>query len=347
MRLTAYLSNLKTIKEMDNNSASNFDFEKGNYYENTGLFVIKEVNQWIEEAKARPIPQKLFGDFWYEGELCILFADTNLGKSILAVQIGDSISRGRPIKNFILEAAAQSVVYFDFELSDKQFERRYSNEFQNHYHWHENLLRVELNSDEDIPNNKKFEDLLLESIEKTVQKTRTKILIIDNLTFLNNDSEKGSSASSLMKHLKKLKSEHGLSILVLAHTPKRDSTKPITRNDLAGSSRLMQFCDSSFAIGESHSEANIRYLKQIKVRNTSQEFGTNNVIVCELIKDNNFLQFNIITCSSEFEHLKEANHERQEVIDQAKQLSLEGKTQREIKDELGISLGAVNKYVNS
>jgi hypothetical protein len=60
--------------------------------ESKGLFTVKTASRWIEQAKTRPIPKMLFGEFWFEGELCILFADTNLGKSILAVQIGNSIS---------------------------------------------------------------------------------------------------------------------------------------------------------------------------------------------------------------------------------------------------------------
>jgi len=50
--------------------------------ESKGLFTVKTANRWIEQAKTRPIPQMLFSEFWFEGELCILFADTNLGKSI-------------------------------------------------------------------------------------------------------------------------------------------------------------------------------------------------------------------------------------------------------------------------
>jgi hypothetical protein len=42
--------------------------------------------------------------FWYEGELCILFADSNLGKSILAVQIGNSINTGIATEPFPIEA---------------------------------------------------------------------------------------------------------------------------------------------------------------------------------------------------------------------------------------------------
>lgn len=51
-----------------------------------GLFTVMPANKWIDIAKTRPIPQMLLGELWFESELCIMFADTNLGKSILAVQ---------------------------------------------------------------------------------------------------------------------------------------------------------------------------------------------------------------------------------------------------------------------
>ena len=65
--------------------------------ESKGLFTVKTASRWIAQAKTRPIPKMLFSELWFEGELCILFADTNLGKSIKAVQIGNSISKGEPI----------------------------------------------------------------------------------------------------------------------------------------------------------------------------------------------------------------------------------------------------------
>ena len=68
--------------------------------ENSGLLTVLSANKWIEQAKKRPIPKMLFSEFWFEGEICILFADTNLGKSILAVQICDSISKGEKINGF-------------------------------------------------------------------------------------------------------------------------------------------------------------------------------------------------------------------------------------------------------
>jgi len=314
--------------------------------ESKGLFTVKTASRWIEQAKTRPIPKMLFGEFWFEGEVCILFADTNLGKSILAVQIGNSISRGEQIRGFNLETTKQPILYFDFELSDKQFENRYSIQFEQHYNFDDNFIRVEINPDAEIPENQAFEDYLNCSLERSITETGAKVLIIDNLTYLKNGTETAKDALPLMKQLKALKSKYDVSVLILAHTPKRDLSKPITRNDLQGSKMLINFCDSSFSIGESHSDKNLRYLKQIKQRNTEQIYDAENVCVCQIYKPSNFLLFEFLNFGKEWEHLKQhTEKDRENTIEKVKELSQQGKSQRIISAELGISLGAVNKYL--
>jgi len=107
--------------------------ERANGAHNSSLFVCETMNQWMRDAQAKPIPRALFSEFWAEGEVAIFFGDTGIGKSILAVQLADSISRGRAVEGFTLEAARQRVLYFDFELSDKQQEKRYSKDYLEHY----------------------------------------------------------------------------------------------------------------------------------------------------------------------------------------------------------------------
>ena len=285
-----------------------------------GLLMVKEANVWIEEAKKRPIPNMLFSEFWHEGELCILFADTNTGKSILAVQIGNSIALGQTISGFKLEAERQKVLYLDFELSDKQFEVRYSENYKNHYHFDENFLRAEIDPDAEFAEGK-FEEFLYSSLEKSIKETQCKVLIVDNITYLKSETEKAKDALPLMKHLKALKSKFNLSILALAHTPKRDATKPINRNDLSGSKMLINFCDSSFSIGESQQENGGRYLKQIKARNTEVKFDSENVMLCQIAKPINFLMFEFITHANEQAHLKTmAPNQKEELIFRAKDL---------------------------
>lgn len=315
-------------------------------HESKGLFTVKTANRWIEQAKTRPIPKMLFGEFWFEGELCILFADTNLGKSILAVQIGNSISRGEQIRGFILETIKQPVLYFDFELSDKQFENRYSIKFEQHYQFDNNFIRVEIDSDANVPQGQSYEDYLNHSLERSIVETGAKVLIIDNLTYLKNETEKAKDALPLMKHLKALKNKHGLSILALAHTPKRDMSKPITRNDLQGSKMLINFCDSSFSIGESHSDKNLRYLKQIKQRNTEQIYDAENVCVCQIDKPGNFLLFELVNFGKEWEHLKQHTERDKESLNgKVTELKQQGRSLREIGAELGISHMKVSRIL--
>ena len=317
---------------------------------NNEFFIFKTANEWIDEAKNRPVPKMLFSEFWYEGELCILFSDTNLGKSILAVQIANTISKSEKEAGFKLEAEKQKVLYFDFELNDKQFENRYSNNYQDHYKFDSNFTRVELNPDANMPNGLNFEDCLVIALEELIINTNAKVLIIDNITYLKTETENAKNALPLMKQLKDLKKKHGLSMLILAHCPKRDLSKPITRNDLAGSKALINFCDSSFTIGESNLDKTFRYLKQIKQRNTEQVYDAENVIICEINKDENYLHFEFNDFGSEREHLRQKssetnNEERDNLIESVKNLSTEGMTQRQIANKLSISLGAVNKYL--
>jgi RecA-family ATPase len=329
------------MQDVDTHTAPAEQFDKS-----IGLFIIKTAGQWLEQANHRPIPRMLFGELWHESELSIFFADTNLGKSILAVQIGDSISKGIAIPGFKLEAEKQPIIYFDFELSDKQFENRYSIDYAQHYQFDDNFLRVEINPDADIPEKESFDSILYQSIEQSIIKSGARILIIDNLTYLKSATETSKDALPLMKELKTLKSKYGLSILCLAHTPKRDLTKPITRNDLAGSKMLINFCDSSFTIGESYSDKSLRYIKQIKQRNTEQLYDGENVITCQIDKPFNFLQFEFVDFGRESDHLKQCTDtENENISEKVQELKQQGKTLREIGSQLGISHMKVSRLL--
>ncbi len=310
------------------------------------LFTVKPANVFLEEAQKRPIPKKLFSEFWYEGELSILFADTNVGKSILAVQIGNSVASGTSISGFSMSAQEQKVLYYDFELSDKQFQNRYSLNYTINFEFSRNFYRAEINSDTDIPSRfKTFEEFLYYSLERDIIETESKVLIIDNITYLKTDTERAKDALPLMKFLKSLKNKYGLSILALAHTPKRDSTRPITVNDLQGSKMLSNFCDSIIAIGKSSKGENLRYIKQIKERATEKIYGEDHVIICEITKPNNFLHFEFKEYDEEKEHLKQLTEDERSLREfRSREFFDEGKSNVEIAKHFGVSEGAVRKW---
>ncbi len=300
--------------------------------EQIGMFIVKTANRTIKEAALRPNPDALWLSLWYEGEVCCLFSDSNLGKSIYAVQIAAQIAKTR------------KVLYFDFELSDKQFQLRYSDENGNLNQFPDNLYRVEINSDSlDVSD---FEQAIMNNIEQAALQTEAKILIIDNLTYLCIASEKGDAAGALMCRLIALKKKYGLSILVLAHTPKRCLSNPITQNDLAGSKKLYNFFDSVFAIGKSARDSNLRYIKQLKVRYGNYTYDADNVIVSAIEKTGSFLQFVNIGYATEKEHLKEpSDKDLSQETENIKQLAGQGKSIREIAKELNISKSKVGRIL--
>ena len=312
--------------------------------------MVRGANYWLQQASMAAVPKMLFGKFWHEGEVCILFADSNLGKSILAVQIADAITKGTGKNPFEVEAPAQPVVYLDFELTDKQFEARYSVDYANHYQFNNNFLRGKINSDIELPNGfDDFDEYLNHDLERIVIETGARILIIDNITYLRNETEQAKGALPLMKHLKNLKNKYDLSILVLAHTPKRDLSQPITSNDLGGSKMLMNFCDSAFTIGQSSADSGMRYLKQIKQRNTEQVYGDSNVCLCTIDKPHNFLQYHFFEFNHEWKQLarKRSDDQQKDKLTKALELKALNWTLREIGDELGLSFQRVDRMLRA
>lgn len=298
------------------------------------LLTVKTANQWIEEASQRPDPVPLWRPLWNEGEIACLFADSNLGKSIFGIEIANEIAKNR------------KVIYCDFELSDKQFQLRYTGTFDT-YRFPDNLFRVEIDPMR-MMSCDSFEDAVIEAIEAVAVEKEADVIIIDNLTYLCNDSSKGDLAGIRMLRLMGLKKRYGWSILVLAHTPKRNLSSPITQNDLAGSKKLFNFFDSVFAIGKSAKDENLRYIKQLKVRAGKFEYDSNNVLVCEIEKEDSFLHFKPVGCMVEEVHLKPTSlADNEKLKERIIQLREAGKSVREIADEVNLSKSKVGRVISS
>ena len=189
--------------------------------ENIGFFRLRSANQCLADAQTMPIPQQLYSSLVYEGEITILVADTNVGKSIFAVQISNEIAK------------YQRVLYIDLELSDKQFERRYSEDFANHFCFEENLMRVDFTQHFSIPDNVTYDDYFIASLVELIKRTEASVVVIDNMTkLISTDTDSAGKAKPLMDRLCALKMDFGLTLILLEHTRKCDASRPITLNDI-------------------------------------------------------------------------------------------------------------------
>lgn len=303
--------------------------------EEDSIYVCKQANSWLMDASKLPEMKPLYAPFWNEGEVCILFSDSNLGKTILGMQIAEEVARSR------------RVLYFDYELSVQQFGIRYRSKDGVYHNFPDNLFRCEIDPlamDDMLEGD--LEQNLIEGIEKELVNRKAQVVVIDNLSYLCMASEKGESAGQLMKALIRLKKKYGISMLTLHHTPKRSLCAPITQNDMQGSKRIFNFIDSCFAIGKSCQGENIRYIKQLKTRNEGFTHGSDSVLTCEIIKDVTSVRFRTLRCEPEKNHLLDSKEmEDAQLSEKAKSMYAEGKKQREIADELAISLGKVNKLL--
>lgn len=330
------------------------EYEKQHLHKEGGLgsnpFIGMAANEWLELASKKPVPKKLFSELWVEGELCVLFAPTNVGKSILAVQVADQIARGQSRGPFIVQTAAQPVVYLDFELSDRQFAKRYCETeggfYTNPYPFSPNFYRYEARAVEDMPEGASLTDYYIRWIEAELKAKNARVLIIDNLTWINTRLEKSSDAGPFMQMLNRLKKQYELSILLISHTPKRDSSREIGMNDLQGSSQVGNFLDSCFALNRSRKDPGLRYIKQVKVRDGEHIYNAENVITCMLEKDGNCLGYRFMNFCNEKEHLHtvsdEATGRRNALI---MGLKAEGLSLRAIASQIGCSYSTVKRVL--
>ena len=295
-------------------------------------FVLQSANEALEEGFNQPEPKDLWRKIWFENEILCLFSDSNLGKSILAVQIAQEVAENEP------------VVYFDFELTTKQFQKRYTDANGVLHHFPDSLLRVrkQMNS----RTWEKFDQNVIKGIEQTLLRSGARIAIIDNITFISDKLEDGDAAMQLMRRFIFLKEKYHFSILIVAHTPKHFPYSPVTENDLSGSKKLYNSFDSVVAIGRSILGRGRRYLKTLKQRNDEVCYDEHSVLCCHIEKTGSFLGFVFDGTCPEREHLAKPSRNNEQYVNDVMKLYGEGKSTREIGELLNSNKSTVHRVIN-
>lgn len=313
---------------------------------------IRSAGERLDDARNLPEVKRLFSVIWQSNELHLMFADTGIGKSILAVALADALSKGESLLFQDNDHDPLNVLYYDFELSDRQFRNRYSDEQGDDYHFSSRFYIDTIDFAALLLKHpgRSMNDLLFRKIRHDLTAHPFQVLIIDNLTYLSTlNTQDTQVALEVMRKLTELKNEFELSILVLAHTPKRSMSNPITINDLAGSKHLSNFADSVSAIGKSVQGKSVRYIKQVKPSRSSEIlYDADNVICCEIEKPGTMLTFHHLGYSPEYEHL---NHEsaagKEDLKNRACELKGQRMTVRDIANQLDVPSSTVHRWIKS
>jgi KaiC/GvpD/RAD55 family RecA-like ATPase len=210
----------------------------------------KKANEFLPRRKKAAEPERLFDEFWRQGELALLFGAAGTGKSVIAVQAADAIARGTPLSGFVMPKRRRKVLYVDLCLTDAQFAARYGR-----YKFSENLFRGKPKPDVD----------LFRWVKGAVAAMGFKAVIIDDLSAVKRTYDGIRENLVLMRRLKRLCENTGISVLVIA-----DGAEPrenwATEADLGRSVILCRWADSVFSIGRMPREDGWFRLVQLRAR---------------------------------------------------------------------------------
>ena len=263
------------------------------------MLVTRPASDWhlpVRDRKA--YSEELFGPLWRVGEVALLFGQRGVGKSILAVQIAESIARGRPILPVPKGKSrrhAEKVLYVDMQRSGAQWSERHTQpslipgKLPTRYQFAKNFDRAGIDwTNVDLDAYKRDPvKYALRSIFNKIEEARAKVVIIDDILLGGATVLGRKGIARTMQTLKMWAATEGLSILVLAqgqyHQRKRvgssASSPPYESGAPAGASprgvdvggvrlrpgggSLFSSADSIFSIQPSAFGPQYRYIKHL------------------------------------------------------------------------------------
>jgi len=301
-----------------------------------GGYKIESLAEIVNANKDKQPPKQLFGEFWRDGEIAVLFGQTNTGKTVLAMQMAMDLARGQASmpEYFPVDTPPLKVLYFDMEMTDAQISRRLAGiEIPNNFH----RASLCLDSVKELLDISDTEDTIVE----IASEFKPDVIFIDNISAIKIKSDTASTASPLMLKLNKLKKSLNVSILIVGHTPKLHFAQKLSLDQLAGSAQIGIQVDAAFGIGKG--KKGERYLKQLKCRESEIKYDEDNVVCLEM-KYENSLRFKPTGTSSESDLIfdYDATAERDNRI---LQMHSEGKSIRTIAQEIGLSSSRIHDIV--
>lgn len=302
--LTCYLKHRGDWTSFTNSLKPTAEWVESSTSQNVRLFKFEDPNDVIKSSSIVP-SKSLLGELWQEGELAILFGPTNVGKSILAVEIADAIASGGSVLAGKLksEVGPTNVLYIDLEMNATKFKKRFDGrEFS------PNFRRVV--RDRSQYSSKTLRSKAIPEIKELLKVSQAKVIIIDNLSFIQADNTKANDAADIINDFLDLRDSERVSILLLSHTTKFPRGISIEYTNLAGSAFMSHGLDSLFAVNKAADKT--FYIKQLKQRDGAEVYGADNVIHCYIDLTESGLRVKEIGTIEEWKILDRSSEDKSE-----------------------------------
>lgn len=289
------------------------------------------LSKVVEEGAKKGKVNNLYGTWVVEGEVTVIAGDTNAGKSSVTYQMGLDAASGKNTLGFPApaEPVVDEVVYIDTELSDTQLGQRFGGITISDRMKYIDATAWDL-------------ERILSEIETIAKKWNKKkvLFILDSITVAATGSITARVAKDLMKRLKLICGRYNVTVITLMHTRKRDKSKPIEMQDLAGSAKLTDLADNVLAMAKCN--ATEVYVKVLKSRSNAIPDKVRHFE----IRSDGYLHLEFIRECEEEDLLAQGKSKLTPEVEQ-EILTLRGKgySVRKIADHMKLSKSAVDRVV--
>lgn len=285
---------------ISNQCYMNLDIEKNTIPLNPSVLNIRTLNQCIADGAKAPKLEYIVNQLIEPG-IGVIVGKSNIGKTILAIQLMNHISTGTKVFD-ILTTQKNKVMIIDCEMTDRQIANRYRYSDGDYYNFSQDLLRAKLKIN---ILEKDFLATLINSIRISVKDNDVSFILIDNLMSIIYDLNKPALVLEFMLGIKKLQEDTSISILLIAHPRKGiDLTEKMDLEDVYGSSYIGNFLDYAIGLRKSKLNPSEILLKLLKTRMDVNSFNEENIIVLGLGNKMGVPMFEFIRYDAEDVHLK-------------------------------------------
>ena len=310
--------------------------------ETSSVFKLQTLNEVINSTKGKTAPDPIFGDFGFQNEIILLGGSTNVGKSILAMDI--AISNATGINHFgkPMSTGKKKVLYIDTELNDYQFTSRYQG-----CKTGKNLIRA---SFWEMMYGRTSTETFIEELEKLLyKKSRPELVILDNLCTICESMNSPKAVTHFLHEMKRIKETYQITLIIVSHFKKVTIGSPLTDDLFRGTGMLTAMSDTIIAVGNSALGADTKYLKLLKTRMVRKP---DTVSVLD-ISDEKYLHFEYVEDADEMDILPQKNKRgpKSSLSDLEEELIWrlyeQGLSLRGIEQQTGISKSSVQRHLKS
>lgn len=252
---------------------------------------LKRASNIVKENLLNPRTyRKIMGSLIVEGDITIMWGPPGSNKTTAGMQLAEAIATGQnffkvplndedfpdedPVLELINELPPSKVLYVDFEMGESKINSRYSP-----YIFNDNVYMMHFENYAIIDRT-----AYINAISEVVKKEGFKIVIVDNLSNILLESDKGDKAVMFMNSLKQLAKVNDLTLILVNHSNKMNRLDSKEPSQMKGSSNLENYTDSLFCISPTTESESTRYIIQQKCRTGEVQFGCTNVIRMDVIK---------------------------------------------------------------